>query len=202
MVTLIREWCAKDRHRCEKPVPGSVVRTGSARSKGTNHKATESAALPALRTVPEAVPNVPTAAMDVEVAVDRLSRVRQDRAHIARAERELRRSGEAREEHAGQLGCPVAELVNVSSELEQLDQLAAQARRLSEKLGLRGYDATRSRVVSRSPVSRAPDGFRTHFGHPGGDAREPRPRASLPHTASRVQGFGRANASRGFRAAQ
>ncbi len=114
-------------HRCEKLVPGSVVRTGSARSKGTNYKEREAAALHALRTVPEAMPNVPTAAMDVEVAVDHLSRVRQDHAHIARAERELRRAGEAREEYAAQLGCPAAELVNVLSELEQLDQLVKQS---------------------------------------------------------------------------
>lgn len=141
-------------HRCEKLVPGSVVRTGSARTRGVNYKETEAAALHALRTAPEAVPNVPTAAMDVEVAVDHLSRVRQDHAHVARAERELRRAGEAREEHAAQLGCPVGELVNVLSELEQLDQLAGKARRLSgawfaggwrrnrflKKLGLRGYD--------------------------------------------------------------
>jgi hypothetical protein len=97
--------------RCEKPVPGSVVRTGSARKNTTSYAETEAAALHALRTAPEPATNTTTAAMEVDVAADRISRIRKDHAGIATAERDLRHAGAAREEHATHLGLTVAELL-------------------------------------------------------------------------------------------
>ncbi|MBV9022313.1 MAG: caspase family protein [Streptomycetaceae bacterium] len=124
--------------RCEALVPGSVVRTGSARTKTMSYTEAEAAALHALRTAPEPVPNVPTASMEVEVAVNRLACVRRDYARIARAEWELRRAGAAREEHALQFGLSVAELVALLKGSPQLGRLEDKARRLARRRLLGG----------------------------------------------------------------
>ncbi|MET8249581.1 AAA domain-containing protein, partial [Streptomyces sp. NPDC005202] len=117
--------------RCEKLVPGSVVRTGSARKNATSYAEAEAAALHELRAVAEPAPNVATAAMDVEVAADRLAQVQHDLARIATTERNLRRAGEAREEHAGQLGVSIGALHGLLGGLPQPKDVEDRARRLA-----------------------------------------------------------------------
>ncbi|MGP3951938.1 DEAD/DEAH box helicase [Streptomyces sp. 7N604] len=117
--------------RCEKLVPGTVVRTGSARAKAMDYTQTEATALHALRAMAIPARTVATVAMDAEVASGRLSRVRQDLARAAALEKELRRAGEAREEHAHQLGMPTAELVSLLAEVTDLDQVMHKAKRLA-----------------------------------------------------------------------
>ncbi|GHE13635.1 caspase, EACC1-associated type [Streptomyces alanosinicus] len=135
--------------RCENLVPGSVVRTGS-----SSYAETEAGALHALRTMPEAASNVTTAAMGVDMAAGRLTRVRQDHARTAKAERELREAGAAREEHADRLGLPVADLMALLTGSDRPDRLEGKARRLARrrllgqwsrgrflrKAGLRAYE--------------------------------------------------------------
>ncbi|MGW2651002.1 caspase, EACC1-associated type [Streptomyces sp. NPDC001393] len=117
--------------RCEKLVPGSVIRTGSARAKTGNYVETEATGLQSLRTAPDPVPNVTTAAMDVDIAVEQLKRGRRDLARVARSEKDLLQAGQLREEHAEQLGLPVSELTEKLSQAGRLDELEARARRLA-----------------------------------------------------------------------
>ncbi|GAA3156559.1 hypothetical protein GCM10010521_50820 [Streptomyces rameus] len=117
--------------RCEKLVPGSVVRTGSSRGNGTSYAETEAAALHELRALAEPAVNVATAAVEAEIAAERLAGVRHDFARVATAERKLRRAGEAREEHAGRLGVPVAALHGLLSGLPRPQELEDRARRLA-----------------------------------------------------------------------
>ncbi|MFI6541587.1 AAA domain-containing protein [Nonomuraea sp. NPDC050547] len=115
--------------RCEKLVPGSVVRTGSASAKIMDCTQAETTALHTLCAMPPSASTVATAAMDAEVTGGRLSRVRQDLARVAVTERDLRRAGEAREEHAHQLGLPTAELISLHT--KDLDQVAHKAKHLA-----------------------------------------------------------------------
>ncbi|WP_381795517.1 AAA domain-containing protein [Streptomyces niveus] len=117
--------------RCDELVPGSIVRTGSARKNAKSNAEHEAAALHALRTGPEPSSTVATASMEATLAADRLAEVRQGLAHIAETELRLRRAGEARDHHAGQLGIPAAELYGLLGDLSRPKELEDKARRLS-----------------------------------------------------------------------
>jgi len=117
--------------RCEQLVPGSLIRTGSARAKTGNYVETEAAGLQSLRTAPDPVPNTTTATMDVDIASGQLTRVRHDLAHVAKGEKGLLQAGQLREEHAEQLGMSVPELTEKLSQTEHLDELEARAQRLA-----------------------------------------------------------------------
>nr|WSY56279.1 AAA domain-containing protein [Streptomyces sp. NBC_00886] len=117
-------------HRCERLVPGSVVRTGSARARtGKNYQETETDALHILRGAPDPEPNVSTAAMHAEVAAGQLARAHQDYARIATAERDLHTTGAAREDLAARLGLAVADLADACSHSPTLQKLQEKARR-------------------------------------------------------------------------
>lgn len=144
--------------RCDTLVPGSVIRTGSAKAKTGNYVETEAKGLDALRTAPEPVPNVATATMDLDIARGQLARVRQDLAQVTTTEKDLLQAGQRREEHAAQLGRPVTELIEVLSRARSLDQLEALARRLAHarffgtwrrgrflsKIGLKTFEGNRT----------------------------------------------------------
>ncbi|WP_109003336.1 caspase, EACC1-associated type [Streptomyces rishiriensis] len=117
--------------RCDTLVPGSIVRTGSARKNAKSNAEHEAAALHALRTGPEPSSTVATAFMEATLAADRLTEVRRDLAHIAETELRLRRAGEARDHHAEQLGIAVAELQDLLDRLPRPRELEDKARRLS-----------------------------------------------------------------------
>ncbi|WP_406154142.1 AAA domain-containing protein [Streptomyces sp. NBC_01023] len=139
--------------RCDELVPGSVVRTGSARKNGKSNAEHEAAALHALRTGTEPSTTVPTACMATTLATDRLAEVRQGLAHIAETELRLRRAGETRAHHAEQFGITVAELQNLLGGPPRPRELEDKAHRLSRarflgswrrsrflrKAGLEGY---------------------------------------------------------------
>ncbi|WP_328634219.1 caspase, EACC1-associated type [Streptomyces sp. NBC_00356] len=117
--------------RCDKLVPGSVVRTGSARKNGESYAEHETASLHALRTGPEPHTTVATASMATALATDRLAEVRQGVAHLAETEALLRQAGEARAHHAEQLGSTVSELHDLLSETPRPRDLENKARRLA-----------------------------------------------------------------------
>ncbi|WP_406348235.1 AAA domain-containing protein [Streptomyces sp. NBC_00144] len=117
--------------RCDKLVPGSVVRTGSARKSGKSNAEHEAAALHALRTGPEPPTTVATASMATVLANDRLAEVRQGLAHLAETEARLRKAGEARAHHAEQLGSTVTELQDLLSGTPRPRELENKARRLA-----------------------------------------------------------------------
>ena len=117
--------------RCDKLVPGSVVRTGSARKNGKSNAEHEAAALHALRTGPEPPTTVATASMATVVAIDRLVEVRQGLAHIAETEARLRQAGEARAHHSEQLGITVTELQDLLAGTPRPRELENKARRLA-----------------------------------------------------------------------
>ncbi|MFD9427774.1 MULTISPECIES: AAA domain-containing protein [unclassified Streptomyces] len=139
--------------RCDELVPGSVVRTGSARKTGKSNAEHEAAALHALRTGPEPSTTVATASMATVLATDRLAEVRRHLAHIAETELRLRRAGEARAHHAEQLGITVTELQELLGgpplprKLEDSARRHSRARflgswrrsRFLRKAGLEGY---------------------------------------------------------------
>ncbi|MGW1836720.1 caspase, EACC1-associated type [Streptomyces sp. NPDC002067] len=140
--------------RCDTLVPGSIVRTGSARKNAKSNAEHEAAALHALRTGPEPSSTVATASMEATLAADRLTEVRRNLAHIAETELRLRRAGEARDHHAEQLGTGVAALQGLLGCLPRPRELEDKACRLSRarflgswrrvrflrKAGLDGYD--------------------------------------------------------------
>ncbi|MFE0640089.1 AAA domain-containing protein [Streptomyces sp. NPDC058877] len=117
--------------RCDTLVPGSIVRTGSARKNAKSNAEHEAAALHALRTGPEPSSTVATASVEAALAADRLAQVRRDLADIAETELRLRRAGEARDNHADQLGITVAELQDLLGRLPRPRELEDKARRLS-----------------------------------------------------------------------
>ncbi|MFG2113599.1 AAA domain-containing protein [Streptomyces sp. NPDC048718] len=143
--------------RCDALASGSVVRTGSARKNANSDVVYEDDALSALRTGPEPASNVTTAAMDLEVATDRLTEVRGNLARVAAAELRLSRAGEARVHHAGQLGGTAEDLHDLLDgpplprELEDKARRLAQARffgswrrgRFLRGAGLAAYDGDR-----------------------------------------------------------
>ncbi|TWF75621.1 AAA domain-containing protein [Pseudonocardia hierapolitana] len=117
--------------RCEQLVPGSLVRTGSARSRTRDYTETENAALHALRAAPEPARNPQTAAAQLDAADGRLQSIRQEMARVSADERALLVAGQARENHAGQLGVPVAELVHRLADAAAWDRMALKATRLA-----------------------------------------------------------------------
>ncbi|MFE1306059.1 AAA domain-containing protein [Streptomyces rochei] len=129
--------------RCDRLVPGSVVRTGSARKNATSNAEHEIAALHELRTMADPSPNVATAAVEVDVSADQLSRARDTLAHIATTERQLRQAGEAREEHARQLGVAVTELHQVLNGPTQPTEVEEKAGRLARAWFLGRWRRTR-----------------------------------------------------------
>ncbi|WP_097868185.1 caspase, EACC1-associated type [Streptomyces sp. rh34] len=118
--------------RCDELMPGSVVRTGSARKKnGTSNAEHEAAALHALRTGPEPSSTVTTASMATTLAAERLAGVRQGLAHVAETELRLRQAGEARAHHAEQFGVTVTELRDLLGGPPRPRELEDKARRVS-----------------------------------------------------------------------
>ncbi|MFB7915265.1 AAA domain-containing protein [Streptomyces sp. NPDC056061] len=129
--------------RCDELVPGSVVRTGSARKNGKSNAEHEAAALHALRTGPEPSTTVPTASMATTLATDRLAEVRQGLAHIAKTELRLRRAGEARAHHVEQFGISVTELQDLLGGAPRPKELEDKAHRLSRARFLGSWRRTR-----------------------------------------------------------
>ncbi|WP_307814830.1 caspase family protein [Streptomyces sp. DSM 110735] len=117
--------------RCDTLVPGSIVRTGSARKNAKSNAEHEATALHALRTGPEPSSTVATASMKATLAADRLTEVREKLAHVAETELRLRRAGEARDHHAEQLGIAVAALRDLLARPTRPGELEDRARRLS-----------------------------------------------------------------------
>lgn len=116
--------------RCEKLVPGSVVRTGS-RTRAKDYTQTEADALHVLRTLTPGARTTATAAMDAEVASDALAQVRRRLARVATAERQLLKAGAAREQHADRLGLPAIDIVRALAGTADLEPLARKADRLA-----------------------------------------------------------------------
>lgn len=137
--------------RCDKLVPGSVVRTGSARKNGKSNAEHEAAALHALRTGPEPPTTVATASMATALATDRLAEVRQGLALLAETEARLRRAGEARAHQAEQLGSTVTELQDLLRDTPRLRELEDKARRLAHARFLGSW--RRSRFLRRTGLS-------------------------------------------------
>ncbi|MFE9402250.1 AAA domain-containing protein [Streptomyces sp. NPDC006530] len=129
--------------RCDTLVPGSMVRTGSARKNAKSNAEHEVAALHALRTGPEPSCTVATASMEAAVADDRLTEVRSSLAHIAETELRLRRAGEDRDQHAQQLGIAVADLQDLLDRLPRPSEFEGKARRLSRARFLGSWRRTR-----------------------------------------------------------
>ncbi|WP_329197174.1 AAA domain-containing protein [Streptomyces sp. NBC_01435] len=135
--------------RCDELMPGSVVRTGSARTKnGKSNAEHEAAALHALRTGPEPSTTVATASMATTLATERLADVRQGLARIAETELRLRRAGEARAHHAEQLGITVTELQDLFGGPLRPRVLVDKAHRLSRARFLGSW--RRSRFLRKS----------------------------------------------------
>ncbi|MEU9338731.1 AAA domain-containing protein [Streptomyces sp. NPDC048290] len=129
--------------RCDKLVPGSVVRTGSARKNGKSNAEHEAAALHALRTGPEPSTTVTTASIATTLATDRLAEVRQLLAHTAETELRLRQAGESRAHHAEKLGITVTELQALLGGPPRPKELEAKARRLTHARFLGSWRRTR-----------------------------------------------------------
>jgi hypothetical protein len=110
--------------RCERLVPGSIVRTGSRR-----YREAEAAALEALRTMQAPASNPQTARARLDAAGDRLHAVRLELDRVASLERALREAGEARDEHAAELGSSVAELLGLLRGYGVPDTVARRAER-------------------------------------------------------------------------
>ncbi|MFH8219657.1 AAA domain-containing protein [Streptomyces sp. NPDC018057] len=137
--------------RCDKLVPGSVVRTGSAWKKGRSNAEHEAAALHALRTGSQPPTTVATAAMAATLATDRLVEVRQRLAEIAETESRLRQAGESRARHAEQLGSTVTEIQDLlggTPRSRELENLENKARRLARARFLGSW--RRSRFLRRT----------------------------------------------------
>ncbi|MFI1681906.1 AAA domain-containing protein [Streptomyces sp. NPDC020607] len=129
--------------RCDKLVPGSVVRTGSARKNGKSNAEHEAAALHTLRTGPEPSTTVATASMATALATDRLAEVRQALAHLAETEARLRRAGEARAHHAEQLTTTITDLQDLLGGTHRRKELENKARRLAHARFLGSWRRTR-----------------------------------------------------------
>ncbi|QXJ21584.1 caspase family protein [Actinomadura graeca] len=115
--------------RCEKLVPGSLVRTGSSEHKGR----TEPAALQALHSVAPPECNPETARVRLTVAEEAMAAARADLARRATAERRLLEHGQARERHAAALGVAVDRLTgHVPPDLARRAEQAASARFFGE----------------------------------------------------------------------
>ena len=128
--------------RCEKLCPGSMVRTGSASGK-KDYTKYERDSLNALREATPPTLNVRTADTRLKVASEHLEQVRQEYARVARSERTLRLTGEAREQHAARLCLPIAELADLVDHSPSLDQLARRATRLAQARFLGGWRRSR-----------------------------------------------------------
>jgi hypothetical protein len=110
--------------RCDRLVPGSVVRTGS-----YQYRDVESAALNALRTAAAPERNPETARAQLDLDADELKGERERLADRARSERTLLRAGAAREEYAARLDLPVSELTARLASVRNPESLAAKAAR-------------------------------------------------------------------------
>lgn len=113
--------------RCERLVPGSIVRTGSRR-----YREAEAAALETLRTVRADGTNPQTALARLDAAGDQLRAARLELDRIASAERALREAGQAREEHAAELEASVAELHGLLRDHGAPEAVARRAERAAE----------------------------------------------------------------------
>ncbi|MGW3863860.1 hypothetical protein ACWEDZ_20545 [Streptomyces sp. NPDC005047] len=131
--------------RCNRLVLGSVVRTGATRKNATSNAEHEIAALHELRTMAEPSHNVATVAVEVDVSADQLAPGRHALAQIAITERQLRQAGEAREEHARQLGVAVTQLHQVLNGPTQPKEVEEKAGRLARAWFLGRWRRTRFR---------------------------------------------------------
>ncbi|QYN40172.1 caspase family protein [Pseudonocardia sp. DSM 110487] len=187
--------------RCEKLVPGSVVRTGSAGGK-RDYTETEGAGLRALRAAPAPTHNGPTAVARVDTTRGQLQRIHQDFARVAAAERVLRQTGEAREMHAAALHMPVPELIR---HLTDPDRVAHKARRLVRarvlgglrrrwflgSLGLPRYEGDLTQVCrALADFAAAESTWRAAHEHAGHD-RDRELAAALASAQIHVQGTSR-----------
>ncbi|WP_042390392.1 caspase, EACC1-associated type [Streptacidiphilus melanogenes] len=117
--------------RCERLVPGSVVRTGSAWAKTMDYTEAEGTALQALRAAPAPLSNVPTLKIDAATAGDALTRVGKELSRIAEAERLLLAAGESRETYAAQLHTSVSELLDFLAPGQDLEKVRRKTDRLA-----------------------------------------------------------------------
>lgn len=116
--------------RCERLVPGSVVRTGS-RGGEKDYTQEESAALQRLSIIPLLNRNPVTLSADLDLAMDALSALREELAAAAYIERELYQAGEEREEHASRLGCAVPMFAERLGNDEELTRWELKADRVA-----------------------------------------------------------------------
>lgn len=117
--------------RCERLVPGSVVRTGS-RGGERDYRQQEAATLQRLLTTAPPVCTPLTALADLGLAADALDALRAELAATACTERRLREAGEDRDRYASKLRCPVtalAEALGPDEELIRWGRRAARAAR-------------------------------------------------------------------------
>ncbi|MFF5260523.1 AAA domain-containing protein [Actinomadura viridis] len=137
--------------RCERLVPGSVVRTGSRR-----YREAEAAALETLRTVEAPAFNPPTAQAWLDAAGGRLDAARLELDRVAAAERALREAGEARERHAAEIEISVPELLGLLREHGTPENVARRAERVAGAAMLGEW--RRKRLLRRLGVGTGPSG--------------------------------------------
>lgn len=139
--------------RCERLVPGTVVRTGS-RGGEKNYAQEEGTALQQLLSAPGPTRNASTATADLRLASGELDDLRGELAMSAQTEYELRRIGEDRETHAARLRQTVPALTERLGSGERLIRWERRARnaagarflgrwrraRLLRELGLTAFD--------------------------------------------------------------
>ncbi|MEV7008938.1 AAA domain-containing protein [Streptosporangium sp. NPDC051022] len=117
--------------RCERLVPGTVVRTGS-RGGETDYRQQEAATLQRLLTTPPPVRTLLGAQAEVDLAGQGLDALRTELAEVAHTERRLRQAGEDRDGHARELGVAapaLAEALGADERLPRWERRAARAAR-------------------------------------------------------------------------
>lgn len=133
-------------HRCERLIPGSVVRTGSS-SGEKDYRRLELTTLQQLVLARPTSTNLATARADLNRQIQELAAVRRNVATAARLERELRQAGEAREQSAEAL----SQLVITLSERMGSDQeVLAWERRARRMAGARLFgEWRRARMLGK-----------------------------------------------------
>lgn len=118
--------------RCEQLIAGSLVRTGSASSRGrggqkTDYRQVEHAALSRLSRSPAASSTVATTRMNLQIALEALEQARGQLAETAQAESRMLQAGEVREESAKRLEMTAADLLVLLPPSTDLQQLIRKA---------------------------------------------------------------------------
>lgn len=180
--------------RCEKLVPGAIVRTGNKKSRGE-----EEQALRALLRSPEPVRNVDTATSELDFAQRQLTAVRAAMAAQAQLEQELLDVGQQREDIANRLNTTTGELAARLGNDKKLNrwvrrtQRTVRARffstwrrnRLLEKLGWTSEASSETLAELANFASHEQQWRRRTASAPGGHI-DRRTQAELDNATSRV----------------